>query len=191
MSARRSAPSVSLARSPAVRAHVVCMLLAVATSAIFLACYLVYHYQAGSMPFRHGGPIALGLLHDLAFPHRSGDVRRRSAGDSDASSGRPARLRETRPNRPSHFSHLALCLGHRRRDLPAALPPPVTASSASRRPTQLDRPACVHYHHAFTQSPKHFLLDGRAAVCENVTYAVRNLRAITPLTLLGFDGVKH
>ena len=31
------------------------MLLAVATSSIFLACYLVYHYQAGSMPFRHPG----------------------------------------------------------------------------------------------------------------------------------------
>ncbi len=42
---------------PAVRAHVVCMLLAVVTSAIFLMCYLVYHYHAGSMAFRHGGPL--------------------------------------------------------------------------------------------------------------------------------------
>lgn len=42
---------------PEVRAHVVCMLLAVLTSAVFLACYLVYHYQAGSMPFREGGLI--------------------------------------------------------------------------------------------------------------------------------------
>ena len=40
---------------PAVRGHMICMLLAVATSALFLTCYLVYHYQAGSMPFRHGG----------------------------------------------------------------------------------------------------------------------------------------
>jgi protein SCO1 len=40
---------------PAVRAHVICMVLAVATSAIFLTCYLAYHYQAGSMPFRHAG----------------------------------------------------------------------------------------------------------------------------------------
>ena len=31
-------------------AIVVCMLLAVATSAVFLACYLVYHFQAGSIP---------------------------------------------------------------------------------------------------------------------------------------------
>jgi protein SCO1 len=50
-------PRVSLLELPAVRAHVVCMLLAVATSAIFLCCYLVYHYQAGSMPFRHGGTL--------------------------------------------------------------------------------------------------------------------------------------
>jgi protein SCO1 len=43
--------------SPGARAHVMCMLLAVVTSAVFLACYLVYHYQAGSMPFQHGGPV--------------------------------------------------------------------------------------------------------------------------------------
>ena len=40
---------------PGARAHVICMLLAVATSAVFLTCYLAYHYQAGSMRFRHGG----------------------------------------------------------------------------------------------------------------------------------------
>jgi protein SCO1/2/putative membrane protein len=40
-----------------VRAHATCMSLAVATSAIFLASYLTYHSQAGSMPFRHGGPL--------------------------------------------------------------------------------------------------------------------------------------
>ena len=49
------APPPSLLDRPAIRAHVTCMLLAVAASAIFLTCYLVYHYQAGSMPFRHGG----------------------------------------------------------------------------------------------------------------------------------------
>jgi protein SCO1 len=42
---------------PGARAHVICMLLAVVTSAIFLTCYLAYHYQAGSMRFRHGGPV--------------------------------------------------------------------------------------------------------------------------------------
>ena len=47
--------SGALLSQPAVRGHVVCMLLAVATSALFLTCYLAYHYQAGSMPFRHAG----------------------------------------------------------------------------------------------------------------------------------------
>ncbi len=40
----------------AVRAHVLCMVLALATSALFLSCYLLYHYQAGSMPYPHPGP---------------------------------------------------------------------------------------------------------------------------------------
>ena len=31
------------------------MLLAVATSTMFLGSYLAYHFQAGSMPFGHGG----------------------------------------------------------------------------------------------------------------------------------------
>jgi protein SCO1 len=47
----------SLLDQPAVRAHLVLMLLAFATSSIFLACYLVYHFHAGSMPFRHGGAV--------------------------------------------------------------------------------------------------------------------------------------
>ncbi len=42
---------------PVVRAHVTCMSLAVATSVLFLVCYLVYHARAGSMPFRFGGGI--------------------------------------------------------------------------------------------------------------------------------------
>ena len=33
------------------------MLLAVMTSAVFLVCYLVYHYHAGSVPFRGVGPV--------------------------------------------------------------------------------------------------------------------------------------
>jgi len=49
--------SAPVLQVPRVRGHVVCMLLAVLTSAIFLGCYLVYHYQAGSMPFRGQGPI--------------------------------------------------------------------------------------------------------------------------------------
>jgi len=44
-----------LTKDPAVRNHIVCMIAAVATSTLFLTCYLVYHYQAGSMAFRGGG----------------------------------------------------------------------------------------------------------------------------------------
>jgi protein SCO1/2/putative membrane protein len=35
------------------------MSLAVFTSAVFLACYLVYHYHAGSVPFQGHGPVRL------------------------------------------------------------------------------------------------------------------------------------
>jgi protein SCO1 len=38
-----------------VKAHVVCMVLTVLTSVLFLATYLVYHYHAGSVAFRNGG----------------------------------------------------------------------------------------------------------------------------------------
>jgi protein SCO1 len=44
---------------PTVRAHVVCMVLAVLTSVIFLASYLVYHYHAGSVSSRSGGTLRL------------------------------------------------------------------------------------------------------------------------------------
>jgi protein SCO1/2/putative membrane protein len=42
-----------------IRGHVVCMVLAVVTSALFLTCYLFYHYHAGSVPFRGQGTIRL------------------------------------------------------------------------------------------------------------------------------------
>ena len=51
-----AAPSSSLLQVPRVRGHVACMVFAVTTSAIFLVCYLVYHFYAGSMPFRGQGP---------------------------------------------------------------------------------------------------------------------------------------
>ncbi len=38
-----------------IAAHRVCMLLALLTSALFLASYLTYHYHAGSIPFRGTG----------------------------------------------------------------------------------------------------------------------------------------
>ena len=37
------------------RAHAVCMLLALLSSALFLASYLTYHYHVGSVPYRGVG----------------------------------------------------------------------------------------------------------------------------------------
>ncbi len=50
-----SREGVGLLEQPRVRSHVICMILAVITSAVFLASYLVYHYQAGSVAFRGQG----------------------------------------------------------------------------------------------------------------------------------------
>ena len=47
--------SASVLQVPRVRGHIVCMALAVLTSTIFLMFYLIYHYHAGSMPFRGQG----------------------------------------------------------------------------------------------------------------------------------------
>ncbi|WP_435016525.1 DUF420 domain-containing protein [Tundrisphaera sp. TA3] len=38
-----------------VKAHAICMISAVVVSAVFLACYLVYHYEVGSVAFRGVG----------------------------------------------------------------------------------------------------------------------------------------
>jgi uncharacterized membrane protein YozB (DUF420 family) len=37
------------------RAHHTCMILAVVASCLFLVCYLVYHFQVGSVPFNGEG----------------------------------------------------------------------------------------------------------------------------------------
>lgn len=47
---------------PLVRGHIACMVSAVSASALFLACYLYYHYRAGSMAFAHGGPLRVAYL---------------------------------------------------------------------------------------------------------------------------------
>jgi protein SCO1 len=54
-----SASSSFLSPRSYMRGHIVCMVLAVLTSAIFLSCYLVYHFHAGSVPFRGHGPVRL------------------------------------------------------------------------------------------------------------------------------------
>ncbi|MFO0953662.1 MAG: DUF420 domain-containing protein [Isosphaeraceae bacterium] len=52
----------SLIRKGNARGHAAAMIACVATSALFLACYLVYHYQVGSVPFRGQGPVRLVYL---------------------------------------------------------------------------------------------------------------------------------
>nr|WP_303652823.1 DUF420 domain-containing protein [Paludisphaera mucosa] len=55
--AQPTAPSrlASLLGDPATRGHLLAMGMAVLTSAVFLGCYLLYHYLAGSMRFPGGG----------------------------------------------------------------------------------------------------------------------------------------
>lgn len=45
-----------------VRGHAVCMATGVIVSALFLTSYLVYHYHAGSVPFRGTGPIRIAYF---------------------------------------------------------------------------------------------------------------------------------
>lgn len=47
---------------PLVKGHVACMLAAIATSSLFLGCYLLYHFEAGSMPFAQGGLVRVAYL---------------------------------------------------------------------------------------------------------------------------------
>lgn len=46
----------TLIKARLVRGHAAGNIAALVTSALFLACYLVYHYQVGSMPYRGQGP---------------------------------------------------------------------------------------------------------------------------------------
>jgi protein SCO1/2 len=56
--------------SLAVLGHIACMSLAVFTSAVFLSCYLVYHYHAGSVPFQGRGPVRL-VYFTILLSHTS------------------------------------------------------------------------------------------------------------------------
>jgi uncharacterized membrane protein YozB (DUF420 family) len=44
-------------RSRNIHAHRACMFAAFASSTLFLFCYLIYHYQVGSVPFKGEGSI--------------------------------------------------------------------------------------------------------------------------------------
>ncbi len=62
---RPDAPAGRSGNHPLVKAHITCMVCAVATSTLFLACYLVYHYHAGSVPFPQGGLLRVFYLSIL------------------------------------------------------------------------------------------------------------------------------
>jgi uncharacterized membrane protein YozB (DUF420 family) len=47
----------AMIRTRRVAAHRACMLAAFAVSVVFLACYVVYHANAGSRPFTGRGPV--------------------------------------------------------------------------------------------------------------------------------------
>ena len=55
-----------LIRRRRIDAHRKVMLTAFATSTLFLVCYLVYHFQVGSVPFRKTGAIRTVYLSILA-----------------------------------------------------------------------------------------------------------------------------
>jgi protein SCO1/2/putative membrane protein len=51
---REPGPRGEIWSQPLVKAHIACMVSSVATSTIFLACYLYYHHRAGSIPYAQG-----------------------------------------------------------------------------------------------------------------------------------------
>lgn len=55
----------SLIRARRVRGHTAAMISALVLSALFLACYLVYHYQVGSVRFRGSGPARVAYFSIL------------------------------------------------------------------------------------------------------------------------------
>ena len=55
-----------LIRRRAIAAHRKVMLAAFATSTVFLCCYLIYHYNVGSVPFPRTGAIRTVYLSILA-----------------------------------------------------------------------------------------------------------------------------
>ena len=57
-----------LIRSGRRDAHRRCMLLALATSAVFLTSYVIYHANAGSVPFRGAGAIR-AVYFAVLIPH--------------------------------------------------------------------------------------------------------------------------
>ena len=58
----------TMIRARWVRGHAVCMASCVLLSAIFLTCYLIYHFQVGSMPFPGVGPVRV-VYYTILLSH--------------------------------------------------------------------------------------------------------------------------
>lgn len=58
----------TLIRSGNVRAHATCMILGVVVSALFLSCYLVYHFHAGSVAYQGTGVLRL-VYYTILLSH--------------------------------------------------------------------------------------------------------------------------
>ncbi len=51
------------------RQHIVCMVSALTVSAVFLACYVVYHYHVGSIRFTYEHPFIRPLYFFILITH--------------------------------------------------------------------------------------------------------------------------
>ena len=102
------------------RAHQRCMLAALATSTVFLACYVVYHANVGSRPFGGQGTVRL-VYFTILVTHVVLAALVVPLALVTAIAGAPAAPRRPRPHRPLDAADLALRLGDRRRHLPDAV----------------------------------------------------------------------
>ena len=112
----------SIWNHPLVKAHITCMVSAVGTSTLFLACYLLYHYHAGSYPFPQGGLLRVVYLAIL--------LSHTVLATASVPLIVMTVLRGWRGNLAGHarfatvdFPDLDVCRHHRRRHLSDALPP--------------------------------------------------------------------
>jgi uncharacterized membrane protein YozB (DUF420 family) len=49
--------------------HIICMVSALTVSAVFLACYVVYHYHVGSIRFTYEHPVIRPLYFFILITH--------------------------------------------------------------------------------------------------------------------------
>jgi uncharacterized membrane protein YozB (DUF420 family) len=58
-----------LIRRKRIERHRRVMQTAFATSCLFLVCYLIYHWQVGSVPFHHEGTMLRKVYFSILIPH--------------------------------------------------------------------------------------------------------------------------